>query len=31
VGDWQSFLDWLLEHGDEIIAFISKIMLLFVV
>lgn len=31
VGDWQSFLYWLLEHGDEIIAFISKILLLFAI
>jgi hypothetical protein len=29
--DWQSFLDWLLEHADEIIAFVSKIILLFAI
>lgn len=31
VGDFQSFLAWLLEHGDELIAFISKIIALFAV
>lgn len=29
VGDWQSFLEWLLEHGDELIAFIAKLISLF--
>jgi hypothetical protein len=29
VDDDQSFLEWLLEHADEIIAFISKIIALF--
>lgn len=28
-GDVQSFLAWLVEHADEIIAFISKIIALF--
>jgi hypothetical protein len=29
VGDFQSFLTWLLEHGDELISFISKLIALF--
>ena len=31
VGDWQSFMEWLLEHADEIIAFIAKLIALFAV
>jgi hypothetical protein len=28
-GDWQSFLQWIIEHGPEIMAFIQMIIALF--
>lgn len=28
-GNWQDFFEWLLEHADEIIAVITKIISLF--
>jgi len=28
-GDFQSFMEWLLEHADEIIAFVQKLIALF--
>lgn len=31
VGDFQSFMAWLIEHADEIIAFISKLIALFAI
>lgn len=29
LGDWQSFMQWVLDHADELIAFIQKIIALF--
>lgn len=28
-GDWQSFLEWLIDHADEIFAMIARIIDLF--
>lgn len=28
-GDWQSFLQWLIEHGPEIVAFIQALIAIF--